>query len=107
MRVTCVTGVTAKEAAPRADGRLGRDRARLDRIPDAWAGALAAAREAGFSREIGREGSLLAPDALARAAPSPGPYRCRIIRLGAPYPRRPYESFNPWFCYVTVEGEQF
>ena len=63
-------------------------------------------RGAGLGREIGREGSLLAPEALRRPTPSPGPYRCRVIRLGAPPPRRPSMNFRPWFCHVTVEGEQ-
>jgi hypothetical protein len=82
------------------------DQARLDRIAAAWDEALAAARAAGFGRAIDREAGLLAPDAEVRAAPSPGPYRCRVIRLGAPPPRRAFEVFRPWFCHVSVEGEQ-
>jgi hypothetical protein len=82
------------------------DQARLDRIAGTWEEALAAARGAGFARAVAREGSLLQPDAQVRSAPSPGPYRCRVIRLGAPPPQRAFATFPHWFCYVTVEGEQ-
>jgi hypothetical protein len=82
------------------------DQARLDQLANAWTQALAAARGAGFARQIAGEGTLLQAEALPRAAPSPGPYRCRIIRLGAPRPGRAYAKFAPYFCYVTVEGEQ-
>ena len=82
------------------------DQARIDQLAGAWTRALAAARAAGFTRQIAAEGPLLAPEALRRGAPSPGPYRCRIIRLGAPRPGRAYASFAPYFCHITVEGEQ-
>ena len=49
----------------------------------AWVRALAQARAAGHSAEIAAEGALLEPDAaLKPAAPPPGDYRCRVIKLG-------------------------
>ena len=79
------------------------DAARLERVPEAWTEALAAARGAGFSRRIAAAGALLAPAAaLGWAAPPPGPYRCRVTRLGAP--RRPYAASAPYFCHVVDEG---
>jgi hypothetical protein len=83
-----------------------QDQARLDRVAAAWAEALSTARDAGFVREIAEEGALLQPDALARGVPSPGPYRCRIVRLGAAGRGPAYVSFTPYFCHITVEGEQ-
>jgi hypothetical protein len=80
------------------------DLARLAAIPQAWTTALAAARRGGFSARIAADGRLLVPDAaLGRAAPAPGPYRCRLVRLGAP--RRPYAAFASYFCHVGDEGE--
>jgi len=79
------------------------DAARLERVPEAWTEALAAARGAGFSRRIAAAGALLAPAAaLGWAAPPPGPYRCRVTRLGAP--RRAYAASAPYFCHVVDEG---
>lgn len=82
-----------------------RDRDRLGRIDQAWRQALAAARSAGFARRIAAEGPLLDPGgALPRAAPAPGSYRCRLIRLGAGPRRRASLSESASFCYVGVEG---
>jgi hypothetical protein len=67
------------------------DQVRLDQLANAWTQALAAARGAGFARQIAGEGTLLQAEALPRAAPRPG---------------RAHASFAPYFCYVTVEGEQ-
>ena len=81
---------------------------RLDRAPAAWAQALAEARRSGFSRQLGAEGDLLNPAAaLPRAAPPPGSYRCRILRLGTTAPRaRAFVAHKPFFCHVGVNGDQ-
>lgn len=73
-------------------------------IEDAWREALGQARR--FRSQIAAEGELLDPDAgLARPAPSPGPYRCRVVKLGSSDPRgRAFEAFKPFFCYVEAEG---
>ena len=90
------------------------DEDRLNRLAQAWDSALSDVRRSTASAELRKEGVLLRPDAaLARPAPSPGSYNCRLIKLGrtaAPKSRtgprvRPYESFKPFFCYVEVEGD--
>jgi stalled ribosome alternative rescue factor ArfA len=59
------------------------DRKRIHDWRDAWTRALAEVRT-DHSAEIGREGALLDPDSgLAGAAPPPGDYRCRTIKLGS------------------------
>jgi hypothetical protein len=80
---------------------------RIGRLAGAWTAALADARAAGARREIAAEGPLLKPDAaLARPAPTPGSYQCRMIRLGKTTARaRAFEKFKPFFCYVEVDGE--
>jgi Domain of unknown function (DUF4893) len=82
------------------------DEHRLARLGLAWQEALQEA-ERGFSREIDAEGALLRPRAaLARPAPTPGSYYCRLIKLGKANARAvAFERFKPFFCYVEVEGD--
>lgn len=84
------------------------DRARLERLDAAWSEALAEARKRGFSRQLRAEGALLEPEAgLARAAPPPGSYRCRIIKLGSTTPRgRAFTAHKPFFCHIGVSEDQ-
>lgn len=78
------------------------DADRLERIDLAWQQGLAAARRR-FATLVEKEGPLLDPVAgLPRAAPSPGPYLCRMIRLGG---RPAFVAFKPFHCYVEAEGE--
>jgi hypothetical protein len=80
-----------------------RDSALLDGLPARWGTALAAARAAGLSKRLDAERTLLLPSArLARAAPAPGPYRCRSIRLG----ERRWTASAPAYCFVGVEQGQ-
>jgi len=83
------------------------DAERIQRLGVAWREALAEARSAGARRSIGEEGELLRPDAaLARPAPTPGSYQCRMVRLGRTTAKaRAFERFKPFFCYVEVEGD--
>lgn len=83
------------------------DEDRLNRLPQAWDSALSDVRRSTASAELRKEGVLLRPNAaLARPAPSPGSYNCRLIKLGRTAPKaRSYESFKPFFCYVEVEGD--
>lgn len=77
------------------------DRDRLDRFEQAWTAGLAAA--ARFRSAIAAEGPLLDPaQALPRAAPSPGPYLCRVIKLGG---RPAFQIFKAFTCFVEAEGE--
>lgn len=78
------------------------DRERIERVGEAWAAALATARTKGHRRKIAAEGELLLPAAgLPRAAPTPGSYRCRQIKLGGAVG---FRAFPPYFCYVEAEG---
>ncbi len=82
---------------------LAEDRGRLERLGLAWETALGEARSRGLASRIRAEGALLQPGAgLPRAAPPPGPYRCRLIRFGG---RRAFTAFPSYFCDVVVEGE--
>ena len=85
------------------------DANRIRRAGTAWSSGLAEARGAGFESEIRAEGKLLSANAAqAKPAPTPGSYSCRMIRLGKEKPRGPaFQKFQPFFCYVGVEGELF
>ena len=82
------------------------DKSRLSRLGLAWQAALADARPR-FAAEIRKEGALLDPRAaLPRPAPTPGSYNCRLIKLGKATAKAPaFERFQPFFCYVQVEGD--
>ena len=79
---------------------------RIDRIEDAWQEALAEARDEGFAAQVEGEAALLDPAAaLPRPAPSPGPYRCRMVKLGSTGDAPAFRAFKPFFCYVQPDGE--
>lgn len=82
------------------------DAERLNRLPFAWTEGLTAAR-ARFASSVKEEGDLLRPGAaLARPAPTPGSYNCRLVRLGSTDRRAPaFVRFKPFFCYVEVEND--
>ena len=82
------------------------DKSRIARLALAWQSALTDARPR-FAGEIRKEGVLLNPRAaLPRPAPTPGSYNCRLIKLGKGTARAAaFERFQPFFCYVQVEGE--
>lgn len=82
------------------------DADRLNRLPFAWTDGLREAR-ARFASDVRAEGDLLRPDAaLARPAPTPGSYNCRLVRLGSTDRRAPaFARFKPFFCYVEVEDD--
>lgn len=84
---------------------LDEDVGKMDRLAEAWAEGLAEARARGFGRAIAAAGPLLDPAAAGpRAAPPPGPYRCRLTRLGAAPRRRALTAYPAYFCHVVVEG---
>lgn len=84
-----------------------QDYARIDRLPQAWSEALSHARRAGQSRRIAAEGPLLDPDAgQPWPAPSPGAYRCRMVRLDSEASRAASMTVFPdHFCHVGYDGE--
>lgn len=82
------------------------DEQRIARLGLAWQEALQDAQR-GFGKEVEAEGALLRPRAgLARPAPTPGSYYCRLIKLGRVGAKGAiFERFKPFFCYVEVEGD--
>jgi hypothetical protein len=81
------------------------DRIRLRDWRASFEGGLAAARKAGHSAEIDREGPLLDPDAaLAGPAMRNGMYHCRVIKLGAKDPGNlDFASYGGFTCRVRQE----
>ena len=84
------------------------DRDRIDRLGAAWTAGLADATRS-HKDDIAAEGDLLKPAAgLARPAPTPGSYRCRLVTLGREgKDGSSFEKFKPFFCYVALEGDLF
>ncbi len=86
----------------------GEDQKRIERAGAAWSVGLAEARTAGFASEMKAEGELLDRGAaLPRPAPTPGSYRCRLIKLGKRAKGPAYEKFKPFFCYIALDGDLF
>ncbi|HEY0150285.1 MAG TPA: DUF4893 domain-containing protein [Allosphingosinicella sp.] len=87
--VACATpGIGPLEAVPSDAGwrsiATPQDRERIREWRNAWKRGLDQARAAGHGQSLAAEGALLAPDAaLDGAAPPPGEYRCRTIKIGA------------------------
>ena len=115
----CQTGMPRAPAPPTATVVLEEQeawrqvattagQAALDTLDARWATALADAKRRGATRAIAAEGALLDPQAAQpRAAPAPGPYRCRLLRVAAPGARvRGIAAARSGFCFVGVEGEQ-
>lgn len=102
--------VVSVEAPSRAEAWMAiasaADLRRLANVTGAWAAGLAEARRADFITAVREEGTLLQTGAgLARPAPTPGSYNCRLVRLGSTGRGKPaFEKFKPFFCYVEVEG---
>ena len=79
------------------------DKARLANVSGAWAAGLADAHKAGFTSALRDDSELVKSSAaLTRPAPTPGSYRCRLVKLGG---KPAFEKFKPFFCYVEVDGE--
>jgi hypothetical protein len=82
--------------------------AAVDALDSRWILAVADAKRRGATRTIAAEGALLDGRAsLPRAAPAPGPYRCRLLRVAAPGARvRGLVVSRSAFCFIGVEGDQ-
>jgi len=83
------------------------DRKRLRDWRKAFVDGLDAARKAGHSAEIAREGALLDPDAALAGGPIPnGSYACRVIKLGAKSQGLlDYVSYPPFVCRIGQERD--
>ena len=78
------------------------DQQRLANVTGAWAAGLADARHGGFATALRDDAELIKSNAaLARPAPTPGSYSCRLVKLGG---KPAFEKFKPFFCYVEVDG---
>lgn len=82
------------------------DRGRIRGWRDAWVQALAKARAAGHAADIAAEGILLDPDAAQlAAAPRPGDYACRVIKVGAKSQGLlDYIAYPAFNCRIGVEN---
>lgn len=82
------------------------DADRLRRLPEAWSTALAQARQAGHDRDIAALGVLADPGAaLPDAAPPPGRYRCRTIKMGAQGDLLDYIAYSWFACEITARED--
>ena len=81
------------------------DKQRLRDWRTIFVAAIAAARTAGHSAEIDREGALLGPDAALGPPPPPdGNYRCRVIKVGAKNPGMlDYVAYPAFTCTIRAE----
>jgi hypothetical protein len=106
-------GSSVTAVAPKSDGWTAvanlADRIRINRTALAWQSGLIEANARGFRGAVRSEGKLLVSDAaLARPAPTPGSYSCRVVTLGRSAKRGPaFEKFKPFFCYIDLEGDLF
>jgi hypothetical protein len=102
--------VTVEPEEPREEWQTvatDEDQNKIARLSAAWAEALADVRKAGFASQLRAEGALLDPEAaLPRAAPPPGSYNCRLVRLGSAGGSKAFVAYKPFFCFVGVNGEQ-
>ena len=97
------------EDAPETRWRMittEQDRERLRNWRKAWVEALPKARKADAAA-IAEQGPLFEPDqALSRAMPPAGDYKCRTFKLGGQRPEMRDFTAYPWFtCRVGREGE--
>jgi hypothetical protein len=83
------------------------DRNRLRDWRTTFVSALDAARKAGHSAEIDREGALLDPDAAQSPGGIPdGMYTCRVIKLGAKSAENlPFVSYPGFSCRVRPDHQ--
>jgi hypothetical protein len=88
-------GIVEKPVSAWRDSIKLPDAAAIDAMPARWAAArMRAGKRA--ARAIAAQGALLGGPALDHPAPSPGPYRCRLVRLGTGGMR----SFPATTCFI-------
>lgn len=100
--------VVVEEVEPWRQAATPAGVAAVDALDSRWLAAIADAKRRGATRAIDAEGPLLDGRAsLPRAAPGPGPYRCRLLRVGATGAKtRGLVVSRSAFCFIGVEGDQ-
>ncbi len=98
--------VALEAAAPRPIGWRAlastEDQARIDGLPRRWTEAKTRITRR-YAGKVTAEGALLDPaGALPLPSLPPGPYRCRLVRLGG---TAPIASFKPDFCYIEGDAK--
>jgi len=79
------------------------DRSAIDDLSGRWENALSVATRR-FAARVRGEGSLVEPEAgQPLPALSPGPYLCRLVRLGG---KIGYATYKPDNCYVDGDAER-
>lgn len=82
-----------------------RDAGRLDALAAIWSTARSRA-ETGARGASKTDTALLDPAAgRSHATPTPGSYRCRLVKLGEAAGGRGSRAFPPFFCYIRGEAE--
>ncbi|MCH4894201.1 MULTISPECIES: DUF4893 domain-containing protein [unclassified Sphingomonas] len=86
---------------------LSDDAQTLDSIDQRWQQALATLGPT-TRKSAEAEGALLDPAAaLDHPAPTPGSYKCRVVRLQMDErPARRLRAYPEFFCYIRAEGDQ-
>lgn len=99
-------GVIAQPARDWRTVATNSDRERLREWRSAFVDALRSARAGGNADEVEREGLLLSPDAALGGPPIPnGPYRCRVIKIGAKQQGLLNYIAYPFFtCRISQDG---
>ena len=97
--------VISVESQPEAGWRTlanTADQAAVDRLATSWTEARSRAASR-FPTRLRQEGPLLdLAAALPQPAMPPGPYHCRLVRLGG---QAGYASYRPDFCFIMSDGE--
>lgn len=83
------------------------DRQRLADWRTTFVNAVDAAKKAGHSADVAREGALLDPDAaLGPPGIANGLYRCRVIKIGAKAEGNlPFLAYPAFYCRVKAERD--
>lgn len=92
-------------AAPQPEWRTlarANDATWLDALDVGRVAVAARLSRAARARLEGEAPALLGP-ALDHVQPTPGSYKCRLIRLGGDAGRAGYRAFKDFFCYVRGE----
>lgn len=97
------TGIVEQSAATWRATVDVADAVAIDAMAARWTAARASAGPRA-ARAIAAEGVLLAGPALDHPAPTPGPYRCRLVRIGSAAGRSGVRSFPGATCFVGGDG---